>query len=325
MDGQYIEGYAVEVSYKPAIPLPQGQYNMSPESNIDYPPPMPMQVCSPRGLWNTSSGGHPYIAPPIPPIPQPRPQPASNYPVWPFPTRTPPVVDVVPRVQHGSPPLAPPTPGPVPEPSPPPPYSALPPIPETDQETFSHDDFTVDPTASKNPCDPCNLFIKNLDDEIIVTQRDLEKLFSEYGTITSAFLATYPPKSPSMHAVSKGFGFVAFSRPQEAQLAREKMQGAIVGRKKIFVSFAEKKEDRQNRLKALFANMEKMAEDMKNQLAIKEDLRSEGKREVRDGAISRRGVIRGNQDGQTVSPVRSMPRLSPFLMTLMCVESPLKQ
>ena len=316
MDGQYIEGYAVEVSYKPAIPLPQGQYSMSPESNVDYPPPIPMQVCPPRGLWNVSSGGHPYIAPPMPPmppIPQPRPQPPANYPLWPFTARTPPVVDVVPRVRHSSPPLAPPTPGPVPEPSPPPPYSALPPIAETDHETFSHDDLAVDPSAGKTPCDLCNLFIKNLDDEIIVTQHDLEKLFSQYGTITSAFLATYPPKSPSTQAVSKGFGFVAFSRPQEAQLARDKMQGAIVGRKKIFVSFAEKKEDRQTRLKVLFANMEKMTEDMKNQLAIKEELRSEGKRDVRDNTISRRGVFRGNQDGPTGSPVRPTPRpLSPL-------------
>jgi hypothetical protein len=91
------------------------------------------------------------------------------------------------------------------------------------------------------------------------------------------------------------------------------MQGAIVGRKKIFVSFAEKKEDRQTRLKALFANMEKMAEDMKNQLAIKEELRSEGRRDARDNTISRRGVFRGNQDGRTGSPVRPTPRpLSPL-------------
>ena len=314
MDGQYIEGYAVEVSYKPAIPLPPGQYTMSAELNVDYPVPMSVPICPPRPApWPAPSGGHPYIAPPLPPIPPPQPAPPSNYPLWPFPTRTPRVVDVVPRVQHGSPPMVPPpTPGPVPEPSPPPPYSALPPIPETELETFPAEDLAIDSAtvAGKSPCDPCNLFVKNLDDEVIVTQRDLETLFSEYGTIMSAFLATYPPKSPSVQAVSKGFGFVAFSRSQEAQLARDKMHGAIIGRKKIFVSFAEKKEDRQARLKALFANMEKMAEGLKNQLAIKEELRSEGKRDVRDNnAISRRGVFRGHQDAPigSPSPVRPMP------------------
>jgi hypothetical protein len=96
-------------------------------------------------------------------------------------------------------------------------------------------------------------------------------------------------------------------------LAKDKMQGAIVGRKKIFGGFAEKKEDRQTRLKVLFANMEKMAEEMKNRLAIKEELRSEGKRDVRDNTISRRGVFCGNQDGPTGSPLRPTPRpLSPL-------------
>ena len=92
------------------------------------------------------------------------------------------------------------------------------------------------------------------------------------------------------------------------------MHGVIVGRKKIFVSFAEKKEDRQSRLKVLFANMEKMTEDLKNQLAIKEELRSEGMRDVRDvNAISKRGMFRGNQDAPMGSPVRLMPRTFPRL------------
>ena len=293
MDGQYIEGYAVEVSYKPAIPLPQGQYNMSPDLNVDFPGPTSIPICPQSGLWNAPSGGHPYIAPPPPAIPVPPPPAPSNYPVWPFPSGPP--VDVVPRVQHSSPPLAPPTPGPVPEPSPPPPYSALPPIPETDHESVSHDDLAEDLTSNKTPCDPCNLFIKNLDDEVILTQRDLEHLFTGYGTITSAFLATYPQTSTtSAQVISKGFGFVAYSRPQEAQVAKEKMHGAMVGRKKIFVNFAEKKEDRAARLKALFENMEKVAEDMKNNFAMQEDSVSERKREVRDCAISRRGVFRAN-------------------------------
>jgi hypothetical protein len=86
-----------------------------------------------------------------------------------------------------------------------------------------------------------------------------------------------------------------------------------VGRKKTFVSFAEKNEERQTRLRVLFANMEKMAENMKNQLAIKEELTPEGKRDVRDNTISRRGVFCAKQDGPTGSPVRPTPRpLSPL-------------
>ena len=242
------------------------------------------------------------------PIGPPPPAP-SSLPLWPYPS--PPIVDIPPR-----PPITQPLPStPAPEPSPPPPYSALPLI----QETQSHEtlapriDVPLDAISPKAPSDPCNLFVKNLDDEVVSTQRDLEKLFCEFGTITSAFLASYTPKDSSTPPVSKGFGFVAFSRAQEAELAKDKLHGTMVGKKKIFVSYAEKKEDRQMRLKALFANIERLQEEMKAEMAIKTEMRSpDAKKEARDNTISRRGVLCGQQDnGMIGDPGPSLIRVAP--------------
>jgi hypothetical protein len=307
MDGRYIEGYAAEVSYKPALPVPhQGPYPSDP--SIDYSPPPP-----PRSMWSGPLGPNPFIAPLLPPIAPPPP----DFSMWPF--SSPPVMDVVPRIQSASPPMTAPTPTVAPEPSPPPPYSAIPPIPEIE----SHEglvpqmgDTRLESFPGKTPCDPCNLFVKNLDDEVIVTQRDLESLFSEYGTITSAFLATYVPKDSSFLAISKGFGFVAFSRPQEADLAKEKMNGCIIGRKKIFVSYAEKKEDRQMRLKVLFANMEKIAEEMRSELNVKPDLIREIK-DTKEERVSGRRAFRGPSYESTMDmtiPGPVGPRFSPRLL-----------
>ena len=302
MDGRYIEGYAVDVSYKPTIPFPHqgGPYGVPPsEPNIDYPPPppMPIHVPPPRHMWSNPPGPNPFIASPLPPIAPPQPPP--NFAIWPF--SGPPAVDVVPRRQSASPPMTAPTPAPAPEPSPPPPYCALPPIPELESQggfTPPTGETTLESPSGKTPWDPCNLFIKNLDDEVIATQRDLENLFSEYGTITSAFLATYPPKDSSL-AVSKGFGFVAFSRPQEADLAKEKMNGSIIGRKKIFVSYAEKKEDRQMRLRILFANVEKLAEE-RSKMAITPEMMGEMKRNTKEERVYGRGFFGDTQDRPTI-------------------------
>jgi hypothetical protein len=278
MDGRYIDGYALEVSYKPAIPIPQGTFNVpSVEHHIDYPP-VPTQIePPPRHLWSAPPAPNPFAAPSIPP-----PQMPPNFAMWPF---------VNPQVEvHRVHPNPPPIPRPqlvAPEPNPPPPYSALPPLPETDDQPQDTPMTTPPVVPPKAPGDPCNLFIKNLDDEVIVTTHDLETLFSPYGTITSTFLATHAPKDDMTNPVSKGFGFVAFSRAQEAELAKNKVHGLIVGRKKVFVSYAEKKDDRQMRLKMLFANMEKLAEEIKE---------ASGRGQVKEGRgdkISRRGILRG--------------------------------
>ncbi|KAK9254241.1 hypothetical protein V1507DRAFT_456026 [Lipomyces tetrasporus] len=97
------------------------------------------------------------------------------------------------------------------------------------------------------PIDPCNLFVKNLDDTVIITTEQLKGLFVSFGEIFSAHLATYPNTS-----VSRNFGFVAFRSPDDALKAKEAMDGKLIGKKRIFVSFAERKDDRSQRLRQIF-------------------------------------------------------------------------
>jgi RNA recognition motif. (a.k.a. RRM, RBD, or RNP domain) len=323
MDGRFIDGYALDVTYKPAIPIPSGPYNVqSPQARLDYPSTMTLPIAPhPRNMWSGPPGPNPFVAPPLPPIVPP--QPPANLPMWHF--ASPPVVDISPQIPPSAAVMVTPSATPAPEPSPPPPYSPMPPIPEIDQPVFSGAiDTPVDTIPPKVPNDPCNLFIKNLDDEVVATQRDLEKLFSDFGTITSTFLATYAPKDPSTHPVSKGFGFVAFSNAQEAEAAKDSMNGTLIGRKKIFVSYAEKKEDRQVRLKSLFANIDRMAEEVRNEMATNFGLREEIKRDARDETVSRRGVLRELPNGSTAEigkisepPFgRPIPRMFPCLLFL---------
>src|SRR6202011_5948364 len=98
---------------------------------------------------------------------------------------------------------------------------ALPPIAETDDSHQDPTPPTEPPTTDipKPPGHPCNPFLKNTRDTNIETAHDLETLFSPFGPITSTFLATHAPKDDMTNPVSKGFGFVAFSRAQEAELA----------------------------------------------------------------------------------------------------------
>ncbi|WBW71813.1 poly(A) binding protein Crp79 [Schizosaccharomyces osmophilus] len=98
------------------------------------------------------------------------------------------------------------------------------------------------------PVDPCNLYVKNLDDTVISTKDQLEAIFSPFGNITSSMLACYPNSG-----ISKGYGFVAFHRIEEAIAAKERLNGAMIGKKRIFVCFAERKTDRIRRLQELFA------------------------------------------------------------------------
>lgn len=316
MDGRFIEGYAFEVSYKPAVPIPQGHFNIrSPEQRVDYPVPIQMAPPPPAQLWAGPAGPNPFVAPPLPPISPPQQPP--NFAMWQYANPTP--MEVVQPVIRTLPALQPPTPVVAPEPSPPPPYSALPPIRETGSQGSASGSPeptpNVDTLPPKAPGDPCNLFVKNLDDEVIVTQRDLEKFFAPYGTITSTFLATYAPKDDNSQPVSKGFGFVAFARAQEAEIAKDKLHGQIVGRKKIFVSYAERKEERHTRLKVLFANMETLADQMKRDIIAKAE-GEEVANEMKDDCISSRGIIRspGGQrlddgNGSRIPVTRVSPRL----------------
>jgi len=86
-----------------------------------------------------------------------------------------------------------------------------------------------------------NLFVKNLDDS--VDDEALRKEFAAHGEITSA-------KVMVENGSSKGFGFVCFANPEEAQKAQAEMNGRIVGSKPLYVAMAQRKEDRKVLLQA---------------------------------------------------------------------------
>ncbi|CAO3566017.1 unnamed protein product [Mortierella alpina] len=100
-----------------------------------------------------------------------------------------------------------------------------------------------------------NLYIKNLDDDI-----DDDRLcqeFSVYGIITSAKVMreerTDGEGDEDSRGVSKGFGFVCFSSPDEATKAVAQMNGRMLGSKPIYVALAQRKEVRQSQLEAQMA------------------------------------------------------------------------
>ena len=94
-----------------------------------------------------------------------------------------------------------------------------------------------------------NVFVKNLPDEW--TQTDLEKAFSVYGQITSCVLSVDKDTGKS-----RGFGFINFSTAEEATAAvdgGEKME--VEGGKKLYVSRAQKKEEREKELRERFEQL----------------------------------------------------------------------
>jgi len=89
-----------------------------------------------------------------------------------------------------------------------------------------------------------NLYVKNLDDT--VTEEKLKELFEPFGVITSA-------KLMMEGTASKGFGFVCFTTPEEATKAVTEMNNKLVGSKPIYVSLAQRKDQRRAQLEAQMA------------------------------------------------------------------------
>ena len=87
-----------------------------------------------------------------------------------------------------------------------------------------------------------NLYVKNIDDDM-----DDEKLraeFEPYGTITSSKLMR------DDKGVSKGFGFVCFSTPDEATRAIAEMNNKMIGSKPLYVSLAQRRDVRRQQLES---------------------------------------------------------------------------
>jgi len=87
-----------------------------------------------------------------------------------------------------------------------------------------------------------NLYVKNLDDTI--DEEGLKQEFSQFGTITSAKIMSDEKTS------SKGFGFVCFSKPEEASKAVAEMNGRMLANKPIYVALHQPKEVRRAQLEA---------------------------------------------------------------------------
>jgi len=98
-----------------------------------------------------------------------------------------------------------------------------------------------------------NLYIKNLDTS--VTQEEFEEMFRQFGNVTSAVVQVDEIGN------SKGFGFVNYETHDEAQLAVDGLHDTEVRGKKLFVSRAQKKAEREEELRRSYeqAKMEKLS------------------------------------------------------------------
>eukprot|EP00579_Thalassiosira_antarctica_P007050 CAMPEP_0201884978 /NCGR_PEP_ID=MMETSP0902-20130614/17651_1 /ASSEMBLY_ACC=CAM_ASM_000551 /TAXON_ID=420261 /ORGANISM="Thalassiosira antarctica, Strain CCMP982" /LENGTH=818 /DNA_ID=CAMNT_0048414001 /DNA_START=73 /DNA_END=2529 /DNA_ORIENTATION=- len=88
-----------------------------------------------------------------------------------------------------------------------------------------------------------NLYVKNLDDT--VGDDLLRDEFSAMGTITSARVMR-----DLKTGVSRGFGFVCFSTPEDSTRAVNEMNGKIIAGKPIFVALAQRRDVRRAQLEA---------------------------------------------------------------------------
>ncbi|KAI7904631.1 uncharacterized protein BX663DRAFT_503026 [Cokeromyces recurvatus] len=105
------------------------------------------------------------------------------------------------------------------------------------EESSSNNSTTVDDT--QHSVDIMNLYIKNL--EPYITNQDLSQAFRKFGRIVSARVMTNPATGQS-----KGYGFVSFSKSEEAAAALREMNGIMLGNKPIVVAYHEPRKGRPN-------------------------------------------------------------------------------
>ncbi|CAO1614158.1 unnamed protein product [Sympodiomycopsis kandeliae] len=87
-----------------------------------------------------------------------------------------------------------------------------------------------------------NLYLKNIPEEF--DDERLKEEFAPFGAITSCKIM----RTPS--GVSRGFGFVCYSAPDEANKAVAEMNGKMLDNKPLYVALAQRKEDRRQQLEA---------------------------------------------------------------------------
>ncbi|XP_058222085.1 polyadenylate-binding protein 8-like [Rhododendron vialii] len=98
-----------------------------------------------------------------------------------------------------------------------------------------------------------NIYVKNLAES--TTEEDLEKIFGEYGTLTSVVVMR------DGNGKSKCFGFVNFENADDAANAVEALNGKKVDEKEWYVGKAQKKSERELELKSQFEQTAKEAVD----------------------------------------------------------------
>jgi len=108
-----------------------------------------------------------------------------------------------------------------------------------------------------------NLYVKNIDPEM--TENEFVELFAKCGTVTSAVIQV------DDEGRSKGFGFVNFENHDEAQIAVEVLHDSEYKGRKLFVSRAQKKAEREDELRKTYeaAKQEKMGKYQGVNLYIK--------------------------------------------------------
>ncbi|CCM04617.1 uncharacterized protein FIBRA_06801 [Fibroporia radiculosa] len=108
-----------------------------------------------------------------------------------------------------------------------------------------------------------NIYVKNFDPE--VTEEEFMALFQQFGSVTSAVIQR------DDEGRSRGFGFVNFEVHDEAQKAVEGLHDLDFKGKKLFVSRAQKKAEREQELRQSYeqAKMEKMSKFQGVNLYIK--------------------------------------------------------
>jgi polyadenylate-binding protein len=98
-----------------------------------------------------------------------------------------------------------------------------------------------------------NIYVKNLDESI--TDDKLRAAFEKFGKITSLVI------QKDDEGKSKGFGFINYENHDEAKKAVDEMNDTEFGGKKIYVSRAQKKNEREEELKKQY---EKIREEKLN-------------------------------------------------------------
>ncbi|KIM91560.1 hypothetical protein PILCRDRAFT_810843 [Piloderma croceum F 1598] len=94
--------------------------------------------------------------------------------------------------------------------------------------------------------DPCNLFCKNLDADI--DSNGLFTHFRQFGQIVSARVMR------NENGESRGFGFVSYQTPDQANAALHAMNGVVLGSKQLVVRLHEPKQLRQEKLAQRFGH-----------------------------------------------------------------------